>query len=282
MATNLRAKWSYLVLLAFCLTLPWGSTGASARWPSPPIRQTPSPTPTPAALDEETLGRLVIFAFVPGEQPSIIPVGSLSDTLQAVPGGSLALALGYYECCYFFQPVPASAVWSVAPTEGVTIDPATGLLTVDPDAPSGVYTVSADVENGRRIVSTELHVFTPDENPLVGFWRETARIDCASRAEVVPTEPIQEFIFGADGTFSVTWFPFEVYQDYWGTYAFDPATGSLDLVIENGNYIPSTFDGTGTYSLDPAGRLILSDIWLGSPPTTTTTTTQTCGHILTH
>jgi hypothetical protein len=228
-------------------------------------------------LDEETLERLVIFAFYPGEEPSLIPVGSLSDSLQALPGSSLALALGYYECCYFFQPVRVSAVWSVAPAGSVTIDAATGLLTVEPDAASGVYTVSADVENGRRVISTELHIFTPEANPLVGYWLETAQIDCASGQEVAPIEPIQEFVFGADGTFSVTWFPFEVYKDYWGTYTFDPAAGTLDLVIENGNYIPTSFDGTGTYSLDPSGRLILFDIWLGSPPNTTAP--QTCGHI---
>jgi hypothetical protein len=278
MAASIRAKWSYLVLMALFLTLTLGGTVASAQWPSPPIRPTPVPTLAPAALDEETLGNLVIFAFFPGEEPAPIFVGSRGGSLQLLPGGSLALTLGYYECCYFFQPVPVSAVWSVSPDEGASIDPLSGLLTVDPATPSGsAYTVSADVENGRRIVSIELHVFTPEANPLVGYWVEIRQIDCATGSDVTPAESIEEFIFNADGTFSVTWFPFEVYKDYWGTYTFDPATGALDLVIESGNYIPTGFDGTGTYSLDPSGRLILSDIWLGSPPNTTAT--QTCGHI---
>ncbi len=274
------------VFLVLCLAVAGfgaiGATGASAFWPSPPDRLAPSPTPTaaPPVLDEETLQGLIIFALFPGESAEdYIPVGSLSDSLQALPGGSLQLTLGVFQCCYFFHPARVQAVWSVSPGEGVDIDPTTGLLTVDPATPNGsVYTVIADVENGRRVVSTELHVFTPEANPLVSFWFEIAQIDCATGGEVVPADTIEELIFGADGTFSVTWFPFEVYKDYWGTYTFDPATGSLELTITNGNHIPPDFDGSGTYTLDAAGRLILTDIWFGNPPTSTGA--ATCGHIL--
>jgi hypothetical protein len=203
-----------------------------------------------ASLDEDTLNRLRL---------------SMSPTLQMQPGETREFLLGVVECCYVFEPVEARAIWSVEPTIGATIDPQSGAFSVDPTTPSGsVFTVSADVENGRRVVSIEVHVFTPAQNPLVGNWMEEVRFACGSGEEVIPEERIGELSFRADGSFSVTWQPFEIYRDYWGTYSYDLARGTLDLVVAGGNYVPKDIDGGGQFSLDDEGQLILSDLWLGS------------------
>jgi hypothetical protein len=191
---------------------------------------------------------------------------SFDQNVQMQPGETHAFSLGVVECCYIFEPVEASATWSVEPAEGASIDPGTGVFTVDPDTPAGsVFTVSADVENGRRVVSIEVYVFTPEANPFVGHWGEEAQFACDTGEEVPPEEPIRELAFRAEGTFSVTWMPFEIYRDYWGTYEYDLVEGTLDLVVNGGNYVPDDVDGSGSFSFDEQGRLILRDIWLGSP-----------------
>ncbi len=213
-------------------------------------------------LDEDTLNRLRL---------------SMDQSVGMQPGTTHAFSLGVLECCYSFVPVEACATWSVHPAEGASIDPDTGLLTVDPTTPSGsVFTVSADVENGRRVVSVEVHVFTPQDNPLVGIWKEEAQFACGTGEEAAPEKPIRELRFQADGSFSVTWTPFEVYKDYWGTYTYDLEQGTLELGITGGNYIPDDVDGSGLFSLDEQGRLILRDMWLGSPHEGTGP--ANCGH----
>lgn len=199
-------------------------------------------------LDEATLQALAFGFF---------------DNIALQPGQSNDFDLGTLECCYFFTPVDACAVFSIDPVDGATIDPASGLFTVAADTPSGtVYTVTADIEEGRRLMTTEVYVYTPEAAPLVGFWSEVTQLSCGGGE--VPADPsIAELWFKADGTFSVTWFPFELYFDYWGTYTFDLAAGTLNLVVEGGNFVPPDIDGDGTFSV-VGGDLVLSDIWLGS------------------
>ena len=199
-------------------------------------------------LDEETLQALAFGFF---------------ETVEMQPGQSRDFDLGTVACCYFFEPVDACVVFSIDPAVGATIDPASGVFTVDAATPSGtMYTVTADVEEGRRLVTTEVYVYTPEAAPLVGFWSEAAQLSCGGGE--VPADPaIAELWFRADGTFRVTWFPFELYFDYWGNYTFDLAAGTLDLAVEGGNFIPPDIDGDGTFSV-VGGDLVLSDIWLGS------------------
>lgn len=205
----------------------------------------------PTRLDEDTLDRLTL---------------SMENTVQAQPGDTVDFELGTVECCYYYEPVDTCVEYSVAPTTGASIDAETGVLTLADDAPDGgVYEVSADVENGRRVVSVEVHVYTPERNPLVALWYEEAQIACEGGEETTPEEPIREMLFRADGTFSVTWYPFEVYEDYWGTYTYDLASGALTLEVENGNYVPDNLDTSGAFSFDEQGRLTLSDMWLGTP-----------------
>ena len=204
-------------------------------------------------LDDETLERLTL--------------AMASQSLQFQPGESYDFNVGTVECCYVFEPVEAGVTWSVAPSEGASIDPATGVFTVAPSTPGGsVFTVSADVENGRRIVTIDVYVYTPATNPFAGgVWHEETQIVCGTGQEITPQEQIGELVLDADGHFAVTWMPFEIYHDYWGTYTFDPDTGALELQIDGGNYIPPYFDGIGFYAFDDQGRLLLTDIWLGTP-----------------
>ena len=98
--------------------------------------------------------------------------------------------------------VDAQVRWSATPATGATIDPGTGLFPVDDETPNGAtFTITADVENGQYAPAADVHVFTPDANPLVGPWREGN------------PGTINELIFRADGSFAVTWNPFESYKD---------------------------------------------------------------------
>jgi hypothetical protein len=204
-----------------------------------------------ALLDEDTLNRLRF---------------GMDASVQMQPGETREFSLGVVECCYYFEPVDACATYSVDPTEGATIDAETGLFTVERGTPSGeVFTITADVENGRRLVSVEVHVYTPQSNPLVGIWREEAQLACDTFEDVVPEERIGELRFDADGSFSVTWMPFEIYRDYWGSYRFDLERQTLDLANAGGNYVPEDVDGSGSFLIDDQGRLVLKDMWLGTP-----------------
>lgn len=227
---------------------------------------------TPEPLDEETLRALAIHRFAPGEEPGVTMISTLGMTIGLPPGGTVVLVLGVldYEVCGIgnrcFVPVPVRATWSVTPAGIAQIDPATGLLTIDSAAPSGSrFTVRAEVEGGRHVVQTEVHVFTPQSSPLVGYWQEQTQLPCDGRAELVPPLPIEELVFAADGTFAVTWTPFESYVDYWGTYTVDLTQGTLDLLVTGGNDIPTDFDGQGRVALAAEGELLLTELWLGTP-----------------
>ena len=202
-------------------------------------------------LDQETLDNLTL---------------DMRNTVQVMPDESHQFELGVVECCYVFTEVDACANWAVTPAEGASIS-TDGLLTVAADAANGsVYTVSADVEEGRRIVAIDVHVFDPDENPLVGFWHEEAQFTCGEGETVVLEDNIGELEFRADGRFYVTWRPFEEYRDYWGTYTFDLAAGTLALSVEGGNHVPEGTDLEGSFSIDADSKLFLEDMWLGYPP----------------
>ena len=197
---------------------------------------------------------------------------------QLLAGGSTTLHVGTVECCYAFVEADTCVTWSASPTTGLTLDSTTGALSVASDTPSGTtYTIRADVENGRRIVSATLTAYTREGMPLVGLWQEVSQLDCSTRMPVAPQRPIGEVIFRADSTFGVTWTPFEIYQDYWGTFQTD-AQGGLTLSVVGGNYVPPDVDGTGTFEVDASGNLVLHDIWLGTP--NGETVTPACGHVL--
>nr|WP_321509376.1 hypothetical protein [uncultured Hyphomonas sp.] len=118
-----------------------------------------------------------------------------------------------------------------------------------------IATIGEDVEAGTRVLLSgsyrghgltgPVEVYRAADNPLVGTWRQDRENCPASSA-------IQELVFTGGGDFSVTWTPFEVYKDYWGTYTYDPETGAIHLDVEGGNQIPEDIvpDGTVVLSED--------------------------------
>jgi hypothetical protein len=252
--------WPALLLLAAC-------SSASTRVPTSSPATTPpaESSDCPTALDEDTLQRLTLA------------LTTLSPTMEMQPGETHTFSLGVVECCYVFEPLQTCVTWSIDPTTGASINPDSGLFAVDAGTPNGrVFTVSADVEHGRRVVSVDVHVFTSEANPLARLWAEEAQLACDGGAEIAPQSPIGELRFRADGTFGVTWQPFEMYVDYWGTYTYDLEASTLDLTIGGGNYVPDDVDGSGTFSVDEQGYLTLKDMWLGNPAEGTGE--ANCGH----
>jgi hypothetical protein len=195
---------------------------------------------------------------------------------QMQPGTSRDFDVLQIECCYIPNPVAMCESWSVSPEgQGATIDE-NGVFTLESTVENGAtFLVQATLGDGSTI-STTVYVYTPEGNPLVGTYSEAAQISCTDGMEVPPDEPIGEVRFLADGTFNVTWTPFEVYVDYWGPYTYDLGTGAITLTATGGNYIPDDLDGEGFFEVNSEGDLILTDMWLGSPQFATVTTQ--CGH----
>jgi len=206
-----------------------------------------------APLDDETLSELTVLTYLKSYQ--IEPGQSHTFTLlkpSKVPFPS-------------WEEARTQVIWSVEPQKGVHIDPINGELRVDKSTPGGsIFEVKANVENGRRILSFQVYVFTRESHPLVNIWKQKAIVLCSSGKKVIPDEPIRELIFWADGTFSVTWHPFETYKDYWGSYSYDKKKGRIRFKVEEGGHIPADIDGEGYYAIRGTGELILKGIWLGS------------------
>jgi hypothetical protein len=225
-----------------------------------------SPAASPVDVDY-----LVILAFPANEEPYVTTVGTLGQVIGLQPGNEVALALGRWddELCTVgmrcFIPVSVPASWSVRPEAGARIDPDRGQLSIDPSTPGGSqFTVEAVVEGRDQTVTADVYVYTPEGNPFVGYWQEAAQLTCDNGTEVSSDPLIEELVFAADGSFAVTWMPFESYVDYWGDYTYNPADGTLDLAITGGNHQPDDVDGSGHYALDAIGNLVLTDMWLGT------------------
>ena len=240
---------------------------------TPELLPTITPTPTTGSLPTST-------PTIEARTATNIPTSSIptleaatlerleintGQTLQLQPGDSYPLKLGTTECCYVFVEVPVDAAWSVSPQKGVKLDPDSGLLEVSSVVEHGTaYTVTANVENSRLVLTTPLLIYTPEGNPLAGTWYEAGVFPCGSGEETVREDALSELVLGADGTIKATWYPFEVYHDYWGKYSYDLATGGLSITDMDGNYIPSDLDLSGTFEIDANGDLILKEMWLGS------------------
>jgi hypothetical protein len=206
----------------------------------------------PPPLDESTL-RSVMLEY---------------GSVEMQPGERRRLQLVKQECCVFFTPVIAVATFSIDPTSYATID-SDGVLAVNPSAPGGItLRVYANIEKGRRIVSNDVYVDTPESNPLRGGWLQTAEIPCDGSPEIVATSPPLSLGFRGGNRFDAVWIGFEIYKDYWGLYTFDRTAKKVTLGVLSGNYVPPSMRGEGTFDIaneDGWKVLRLRNVWLGRP-----------------
>lgn len=243
---------------------------------------TPMASTSEATPESEPLGGpLEIMPYPPDEEPDTVSARTTTGQAEMRPGERWQLVIGTVECCYVFIPGDQDAVWTVSPVEGVTVDNG-GLLTIDENVPDGtVIQVTANRDPVGPSASLRVYVYTPEAQPLVGLWKETGQLACGTGKETEPDEAIGELRFGADGQFSVTWHPFEIFVDYWGTYEADPETGELVLTMQSSmGAPPEDFDGEGTFEVRDDGSLVLEGIWLGSAPGSDEAT-PACGHVFT-
>lgn len=195
---------------------------------------------------------------------------TLGESIEVKPGESRTLSIYKWECCVYPVTVRANVRYSADASTAFELTP-DGYLTISRLAPAGLtFRIYGSVDGGRRIISTEVIVVTPDAFPLRGYWSQTQTLHCDGSAGPADN-PIQELAFHANGRFSVTWFPFEVYKDYWGFYSAGlPGSGHLSMAMQGGNYMPSGFRGDGTYSIrkreDGSRELTIHGVTFGADP----------------
>jgi hypothetical protein len=166
----------------------------------------------------------------------------ITPTVDISPAGTQAL------------PLRCTSSWSVSGPAKLSADRTR--IEIDPDAAPGA-TVSVSFRHGGKAVGAELRVIGRDEVVLTGSWSQRSAGGCEA------ADPVRELVFRPGNRFAVTFYPFETYQDYWGSYEFDPATGRLLLKVEGGNFTPPGLDLEGKAGLE-SGRLTLSEMFLGS------------------
>ena len=249
-------------------------SGATTSEPTASSSTESSTNPTSSTLDGTT--DTPTCGLPPVEQTVLDQLFIDAGMTTLVPAGSdTQLRLAWIDDGFPTE-VEACVEWSIEPVDGVTIDDA-GLLAVEGSVAAGtVISVTADVEAGRRILTTDFEVYVPVAYDIIGFWTETQQLPCDGGAAFVPDPIIGELVFQDTGEFSVTWTPFEVYYDYWGTYAYDEGTSALVLTVEGGNYVPADIDGEGTATVT-GGQLTLEDMWLGVAQEPMTPVA--CGHV---
>jgi hypothetical protein len=151
-------------------------------------------------------------------------------------------------------PLKCTSGWSVSGPAKLSADRKS--VSIAPDAPVGAI-VTIGFRHVGQPVQTRFKVVAKDEIVLTGRWSQRSLEGCSA------AEPVRELELRPENGFSVTFLPFETYQDYWGSYAWDPDTGRLLLKVVGGNFVPGNLDLEGEAELKD-GRLRLKDIFLGS------------------
>ncbi|MBL6957029.1 MAG: hypothetical protein ISR54_09500 [Chlorobium phaeobacteroides] len=179
------------------------------------------------------------------------------EPLQAKPGETLMLTVKTRSET-IIPPYPEEVTirtrWSIQPESGIRLDKSSGKLSIGEDVHNGTeYTISAEVKTSKGWITLDkrLYIYTSAGNPFVGLWQD--RIN-----------DIWELLFEADGTFSVTAHPFEVYKDYWGTYRYDLDKKSIVFEVTGGNSIPEDKDLEGFFEISANGDLVLRDLSFGT------------------
>lgn len=177
----------------------------------------------------------------PGDKIALFPYWT------DMPGGYNDLPAG---CLDALSVYPEGAVTFMRQEDGVPV------AEVGDDVAPGTR-IRLDATYNGHDLSGPVEVFRAADNPLVGMWRQDGEGCPADSA-------IQELVFTGGGDFSVTWTPFEVYKDYWGTYTYDSETGAVHLEVESGNQIPDDIVPDGTVTADETG-LHFETLSFGTP-----------------
>jgi hypothetical protein len=151
-------------------------------------------------------------------------------------------------------PLRCTSGWSVSGPATLSADRTS--IAIAEDAPVGSIVTIVFVHAGKP-VEARLKIVSKDEIVLTGRWSQRSLEGCPA------AEPVGELEFQPENRFAVTFTPFETYQDYWGTYAWDGDSGRLRLTVEGGNFVPPNLDPEGVAEL-AGGRLRLKDLFLGS------------------
>ena len=155
--------------------------------------------------------------------------------------------------------------WKVSdPASARFISNGQALLVRKQAVPGRVVTLSVRVRGVAKPVETSFKVAARDEVSLVGFYTQTSSQGCLS-ATGREAPKVGELAFDDAGRFSVTWQPFESYEDYWGGYQFDPGSGRIVLKVEGGNQVPASGRWEGRLELTAAGGLVFEQLAFGAP-----------------
>lgn len=184
----------------------------------------------------------------------------------ARPGTSLRVSVTQSARPGVVERIPGVCLthWKVSdPRSGRFIANNLTLLVRRGAVPGRVVTLSVRVRGLTTPVETSFRVAEANEVSLVGFYSQIEVRGCQTEAGAVPVN-IGELSFDDAGRFSVTWQPFESYKDYWGHYAYDPATGRIVLKVEGGNSLPGNGRWEGRVALTADGGLIFDQVAFGS------------------
>lgn len=173
------------------------------------------------------------------------------------------------------RPVPPELLtgWKAAPAGQVNLARDGSKLTVIPTATPGTEVTLTASFCGQRDITRTIRIVGKDEPVLTGTWREQSKV-CTGET---PQDPVNELEFKDTGDFSVTYFPFESYRDYWGNAAFDAQAGALTMTTTGGNRVPTGADLSGKVTLRDEKTLILEGFFLSQPQTTGGVCTYTFG-----
>lgn len=162
---------------------------------------------------------------------------------------------------YEMQLEPAKCMrrWKLSNPKLARLGPKQTLVIAADATPDAMLTVSYQVRDGGKWhpVKADLRIVARDAKVLTGIRSQKAIEGCTGM------DKVGEIEFRADGSFAVTYQPFESYRDYWGSFTYDPATGALAMTVTGGNFTPGNLDLTGTATLD-GNALTLSGFALGS------------------
>jgi hypothetical protein len=204
------------------------------------------------------------------------------------PGATVTLSVVCTQHRFIETPVSVPVTWALDPKGVGALDAKTGALAVAASARPGTrakVTAELRVRGKQQRLEGEVVVIDPAPQPWSGMWQESARLACDASGKAGSLDPtpadkaplMRELVLNEDGSFTATWFPFERYKDYWGTYTVDREKGAVTFTVTGGNSVPPPgADLTGTLRIEPGVGLVLADLYLGAPDGSSPP--KACGH----